>query len=116
MTGFTPDQFVASSKATAAAMFALTNRAAQDFEQMIQLNVQVARQALTESRSYWSEVLSCKAPEEAIGLHTNLFQSSAKNALTYSGQLASIASNTHTEWLKLIGSQYEFHSRGFPYF
>ena len=116
MTGFTPDQFVASSKATAAAMFALANQASQGCEQMIQLNLQAARQALVESRSYWSEALSYKAPEQAIAHHTKLFQSSSKNALSYGGQLAAIASNTHAEWLKIFGSQYEFHSLGLPRF
>ncbi|VWC72432.1 phasin family protein [Burkholderia lata] len=114
MTGFTPDQLVASSKATVAAMFALANQAFHGCEQMIQLNLQTARQALTESRSYWPEALSHKAPEHAIAHHTMLLQSSTKIALSYGSQLAAIASNTHAEWLKIVGSQVELHSRGLP--
>ncbi|MBN3786053.1 TIGR01841 family phasin [Burkholderia sp. Ac-20353] len=116
MTGSTPDQLVASSKATAVAMFALANQAFQGCEQMIQLNLQAARQALAESRSYWSEALSYQAPEQAIAHHTKLLESSTKNTLSYGGQLAAIASNSHAEWLKIVGSQVEFHSRSLPRF
>ncbi|UEP31873.1 MULTISPECIES: TIGR01841 family phasin [unclassified Burkholderia] len=116
MTGFTSDQLVASSKATATTTFALANQAFLGCEQMIQLNLQAARQALSESRSYWSEALSHKAPEHAIAHHTKLLQSSTKNALSYGGQLAAIASNTHAEWLKIVGSQVEFHSGNLPRF
>ncbi|WP_185732484.1 TIGR01841 family phasin [Burkholderia sp. Bp8963] len=116
MTGFTPDQLVASSEATAAAMFALANHAFQGCEQIIQFNLQAARQALAESGSYWSETLSYKAPEQAIAHHTKLFQSSAEKALSYGGQLAAIASNTHVQWLKIVGSQVELHSRNLPRF
>ncbi|MBN3785915.1 TIGR01841 family phasin [Burkholderia sp. Ac-20353] len=116
MTSFTPEQLVASSKATTAAMFALANQVFQGCEQMIQLNLHSARQALAESGSYWSETLSFKAPEQSIAHHTKLFQSSADKALSYGGQLAAIASNTQVEWLKIVGSQVEFHSLSLPRF
>ncbi|WP_160327452.1 TIGR01841 family phasin [Burkholderia sp. Bp9031] len=116
MTGFTSDQLVASSKATATAMFALANQAFHGCEQMIQFNLHAARQALTESGSYWSETLSYKAPEQVIAHHTKLLQSSTGKALSYGGQLAAIASNTHAEWLKIVGSQVELHSRSLPRF
>ncbi|WP_407973366.1 TIGR01841 family phasin (plasmid) [Burkholderia pyrrocinia] len=116
MTGFTPNQLVASSKTTGAAMLSLANQAFQGCEQMIQFNLQATRQALAESQSYWSEVLSCKAPAEAIAHHTNLLQSSAEKALSYGGQLAAIASNTHAEWLKIVASQFELHFRSVPRF
>ncbi|WP_217591175.1 phasin family protein [Burkholderia sp. GbtcB21] len=115
MMDFTPDQLVASGKANAAAMFALTNRAFEGYEQMIQLNLQAARQALTESGSYWAEALSCKSPEAAIAQQTKLLQSRAERALSYGGQLGTIASRTHVEWMKIVESQYDVHSRSVPH-
>ncbi|MGU7774241.1 TIGR01841 family phasin [Burkholderia sp. MR1-5-21] len=114
MTGYVPEQLAASSKANAAAMFALSNQAFEGCERMIHLNLEVARQALAEIRWYWAEALSCKAPEQAIAQQTKLFQSRAGQALSYGGQLATIASHTHAEWLKVVGSQYEFHARSVP--
>ncbi|WP_166722671.1 TIGR01841 family phasin [Burkholderia sp. Tr-862] len=116
MTSFTPDQLVASSKATAAAMFALANQAFHGCGQMIQFNLQAARQALAENGSYWSETLSYMAPEQVIAHHTKLMESSTKHALMYGGQLAASASNSHAEWLKIVGSQIELHSRSLPRF
>ncbi|UEP25343.1 hypothetical protein LL999_22590 [Burkholderia ambifaria] len=60
--------------------------------------------------------MSYKAPEQAIAHHTKLMESSTKHALTYGGQLAAIASNSHAEWLKIVGSQLELHSRSLPLF
>ncbi|MGU7782142.1 TIGR01841 family phasin [Burkholderia sp. PU8-34] len=116
MTGYTPEQLAVSSKANAAAMFALSNQAFEGCERMVHLNLEVARQALAEIRSYWAEALSCKAPEQAIAQQTKLLQSRAERAWSYGGQLAAIASHTHAEWLKVVGSQYETQSRSVPRF
>ncbi|AFQ50490.1 phasin family protein [Burkholderia cepacia] len=116
MIGFTPEQLVALSKANTAAMLALTSQAFEGCEQVIQLNLQVARQALDDSRSYLTEALSWKSPEQAIAQQTKHLQSRAERALTYGGQLAAIASGIHAEWLKIVGSQYEYHARSMPRF
>ncbi|KVD02492.1 hypothetical protein WI80_09155 [Burkholderia ubonensis] len=110
MLNFMPDKLVALNRVNAAALFALTNHAFEGCEQLIQLSLQIVRQARAESRSYWQEALSRKTPEELIMQQTNLVQSSAANALLYRGQVATIMSNAHLGWMKAVESQYEYQA------
>ncbi|MFL9898049.1 phasin family protein [Paraburkholderia fungorum] len=111
MSVFEPDQLIASQKSNAATLFALTNLAFESFQRLVELNLQTVRSALAKSETYWQEALSVKTPEEYITRQTNLLQPAAGQALSYSGQLYDIVSNTQAEWTTVTQAQYAHLNR-----
>ena len=110
MSVFDPEQLIASQKANAVTLFALTNQAFGGFQKLIELNIQTVRSALAESETYWREASSCKTPEEFLGWRTNLMQPAAEQALSYSRQLADIGSSAYAEWMNAVRVQYEHYT------
>ena len=75
-------------------------------EKLVELNLQVARTALTEVADTTTSVLSVKDAQELMALQAALLQPSAEKAASYSRHVYDIASGTSTEVAKIAESQF----------
>ena len=104
-----PEQFSNATKANFESQFALlsslTSKTFESMEKLVELNLNVARATLSDSSSTTRQLLSAKDPQEFFQLSAAQAQPNAEKALSYSRQLASIASGTGAEFSKAAESQ-----------
>ena len=98
----TPEQMIAAQKSQLEAMFALTGKAVDGLEKMLELNMQTMKTALRESSDAAMAALSVKDMQEFAAMQPNLAQPMAEKMLSYSHHLYEIASGTQAEFAKAI--------------
>ena len=98
----TPEQMIAAQKSQLEAMFALTGKAVDGLEKMLELNMQTMKTALNESSDAAMAALSVKDMQELVAMQPNLAQPMAEKMLSYSHHLYEIASGTQAEFAKAI--------------
>ena len=96
----TPEQLIASNKASVETLFGLTNKAFEGMEKLIELNVAASKAALSDAASHTQAVLSVKDAQELLALQASLFQPLAEKTAAYSRHLYDIASGTGAEFGK----------------
>ncbi|GAB3543670.1 phasin family protein [Noviherbaspirillum agri] len=110
-----PEQFSAASKANIesqlALMTALSNKAFESVEKMIDLNLNVAKASLEESTSAAKQLLAAKDAQEWVTLAAAHVQPNAEKAITYGRHLATIASGVQAEFSKAAEAQLAETSR-----
>mgnify|MGYP000119535776 CR=1 FL=1 len=102
---FTPDQVIAAQKASIETLFGLTNKAFEGVEKLVELNLQVAKAALSEAAETTTAALTVKDAQELLALQASLFQPLAEKAAAYSRHLYEIASGTSAEFSKAFEGQ-----------
>lgn len=104
-----PEQFSAATKANfetqLAVMTALTNKAFESVEKLVDLNINAARTSLEESTAATQKILSAKDPQEFFSLTSAHAQPNTEKALAYGRHLANIASSTQAEFTKALEAQ-----------
>src|ERR1700712_4117474 len=109
------EQFSAATKATfenqIALMTALTGKAFESVEKVIELNMTVAKAALEESTNNARQLLAAKDPQEFIALTTSQVQPNADKATSYSREVMTIVSGLQAEVTKAAENQIGEHSR-----
>ncbi len=103
-TPFTPDQFVAASKANVETLFGLTTKAFEGMEKLVELNLQVAKTSLSEAADTATAVMSVKDAQELLALQASLLQPAAEKAAAYSRHLYDIMAGTSAEFSKAAES------------
>jgi phasin family protein len=98
---FTPEQMMAAQKANVETLFGLTHKAFEGVEKLVELNLQVARTALSEVAESTKAALSVKDAQELVALQTSLLQPSAEKAAAYSRHLYDILAGTQAEVTKV---------------
>lgn len=101
----TADQVVAAQKANIEAMFGLTQKAFEGVEKLVELNVQAAKAALSETASHSQAVMGVKDAQELLALQAGLMQPLAEKAAAYSRHLYDIASGAGAEFTKAAEAQ-----------
>jgi phasin family protein len=101
----TAEQLLAAHKANVETLFGLTNKAFEGVEKLVELNLQVAKTALSEVADTTQSALSVKDAQELVALQAALLQPSAEKAVAYSRHVYDIASSTSAEFAKLAESQ-----------
>ncbi|MET0518643.1 MAG: phasin family protein, partial [Burkholderiaceae bacterium] len=101
----TAEQVFAAQKANLETLFGLTNKAFEGVEKLVELNLQVAKAALSEAADNTQAALSVKDAQELLALQTALLQPSAEKAASYSRHLYEIATSTNAEVAKLAEAQ-----------
>ena len=101
----TAEQLLAAHKANVETLFGLTNKAFEGVEKLVELNLQVAKTALSEVADTTQTALSVKDAQELVALQAALLQPSAEKAVAYSRHVYDIASSTSAEFAKLAESQ-----------
>lgn len=110
-----PEQFSAASKANFEAQLslitALTNKAFEGVEKIVDLNLNVAKASLEESNSAAKQFLAAKDAQEWLSLAAAQAQPNAEKALAYGRHLAGIASGVQAEFTKAAEAQIAETSR-----
>jgi phasin family protein len=110
-----PEQFSAASKtnfdAQLAMITALTNKAFEGVERIVDLNMNVVKSTLEESTAAAQELMAAKDPQEFFSLSAAKAQPNAEKAIAYGRHLASIATNAQAEFTKAAETQMAEASR-----
>nr|WP_314630469.1 phasin family protein [uncultured Noviherbaspirillum sp.] len=116
MTSF-QEQFSAATRTNLesqlALLTALTGKAFESVEKVIELNMNVAKAALEESTSNARQLLAAKDPQEFIALSTSQAQPNTEKAASYGREVMAIVSGLQAEVTKAAESQIGENSRKF---
>ena len=104
-TMLTQDQILAAHKSNLETLFGLTHKAFEGVEKLVELNLQVARAALTESADAAKAAFSVKDAQELMALQAGLLQPTAEKAASYSRHVYEIAAATNAEVVKVAEAQ-----------
>ena len=97
----TTEQMLAAHKANVETLFGLTNKAFAGVEKLVELNLQVAKAALSEVAETTKAAFSAKDAQELIAMQASLLQPAAEKAAAYSRHLYDIAASTGAEVTKV---------------
>ena len=104
-----PEEFSAATKshfeAQLAMISALTGKAFESVEKMVDLNLNVVKASMEESSTTAREMLAAKGPQELMALGTAQAQPGAEKAMAYGRHLASIAASTQAEFTAAAEAQ-----------
>ena len=101
----TAEQVLAAQKANVETLFGLSAKAFEGVEKLVELNLQVARAALTEAQDNTRAALSVKDVQELLALQASLLQPSAEKAVAYSRHVYDIAAATNAEVVRAAETQ-----------
>ncbi|MBI1889150.1 MAG: phasin family protein [Burkholderiales bacterium] len=105
----TPEQFTAATKANFEAQIALitalTNKAFESVEKLVDLNINAAKTSIEESNSAAKQLLSAKDPQEFFKVSAEQAQPNAEKAIAYGRHVATIASAAQAEFSKAAEEQ-----------
>ena len=93
----TAEQFVVAHKANVETLFGLTGLAFEGVEKLVELNIQVAKAAMSEAAQTTQAALSVKDAQELMALQAGLLQPAAEKAAAYSRHVYEIAASTGAE-------------------
>jgi len=93
----TVEQIVNTQKSNIGLLTGLTGKAFEGVEKLIELNIQVAKTAMTEAAATSKAALSAKDAQELMALQASLMQPAAEKAAAYSRYLYEIAASTGAE-------------------
>jgi phasin family protein len=102
----TAEQVLAAQKSNVETLFGLTGKAFEGVEKLVELNLQVARAALSEAQDNTRAVFSVKDVQELLAVQAGLLQPSAEKAVAYSRHLYDIAAATNAEVVRVAESQF----------
>ncbi|MET0964641.1 MAG: TIGR01841 family phasin [Noviherbaspirillum sp.] len=109
------EQFSAATKnnleSQLALLTALTGKAFESVEKVIELNMSVARATLEESTNNARQLLAAKDPQEFIALSTSQAQPNAEKVASYGRHVMTIVSGLQAEMTKAAETQIGEHSR-----
>ncbi|SCU93174.1 Granule protein PhaP [Cupriavidus necator] len=98
---FTQEQILSLQQCSLESLYSLTSKAIEGFEKLVELNMQVARTALTENLDGARRALSAKDPREFLEVHASLVQPAGEKAMAYARHLYEITSETQKELAKV---------------
>ena len=101
----TPEQMMAAQKANMETLLGLTHKAFEGVEKLVELNMQLARTAMSDSADTAKAALSVKDAQELLSLQANLLQPAAVKAAAYQRSLYEIAQATNAQWVKVAEAQ-----------
>lgn len=105
-----PEQFSVATKANfdaqLAMLTALTNKAFEGVEKIVELNMNVVKSSLEESTATTKQLLAAKDAQEFFSLSAAKTQPNAEKAIAYGRNLASIATSTQAEFTKAAEAQF----------
>ena len=101
----TAEQVLAAQKTNVQTLFGLTEKAFEGVEKLIELNMQVAKAALTEANDAATAAMSVKDAQELMSLQASFLQPTAEKAAAYSRHVYDIAAATNAEVTKAAEAQ-----------
>ena len=105
MSYLTPEQMMAAQKANIEILFGLTEKAFAGVEKLVELNLQVAKTAMSEVADSTKAALSVKDAQELLALQQALLQPAAEKAAAYGRHVYDITAATNAEVTKVAEGQ-----------
>jgi phasin family protein len=107
------EQFAAAQKANIEALFSLSGKAFEGAEKFLELNMQVAKQAMAEASEAASNLAQAKDVNAVIAMQTSMMQPAAEKAAAYGRHIYDIASSTSADISKAAeGKMAELQKNG----
>ena len=100
----TAEQVMTAHKANLEILFGLTSKAFEGVEKLVELNLQVAKTAMTEAAETTQAALSVKDAQELLALQAGLLQPAAEKAAAYGRHVYDIAAATNAEVTRVAES------------
>ncbi|MGO4809925.1 phasin family protein [Cupriavidus sp. 2MCAB6] len=97
----TQEQILAVHQSNLESRYRLTSKAIEGFEKFLELNMRVAKTALTENLDGAKRALSAKEPRDLLEVHASLVQPAGEKAMAYARHLYEITSETQKELAKV---------------
>ena len=97
----TAEQVFSAHKSNLDVLFGLSSKAFEGVEKFVELNLQTARAALTETAEATRAALSVKDAQELLALQAGLLQPVAEKAAAYSRHVYEIVAATNAEVTKV---------------
>jgi len=101
----TPEQMMAAQKANMETLLGLTHKAFEGVERLVELNMQLARAAMTDSADTAMAVLTAKDAQQLLALQAKLLQPAAEKAAAYNRSVYEIVQSNQVEWVKMAEAQ-----------
>ena len=99
---FTFEQIVNSQKTSVVTSFGLAGTVFEGVQQLMDLNMEVAKSALSEAAQTTQAALSIKDPQELVALQATLLQPMAEKAAAYTRSVYEIAASTGAEVTRVV--------------
>ena len=106
MTQFNNEQILAANKANVQSLFELTQKAIAGVEQLVELNLQVAKAAMADVQGNTHAALSVKDAQELLALQQSMLQPAAEKAVAYGRQVYDILAASNAEVTRMAEAQF----------
>lgn len=103
----TPEQIAAAQKANLETLSGLTNQALQSIEKLIELNMHIAKQSLSESMSSAKKALEVKDIQQLLAHQAEAVQPMAEKIMAYSRHLYELAHETQASFTKSAEKEFQ---------
>jgi phasin family protein len=94
----TPEQIVAAQKANLETLSSLTNQALKSIEKLVELNMHIAKQSLSDSMSSAKKALEVKDIQQLLAHQAQIVQPMAEKIMAYSRHLYDLALETQANF------------------
>jgi hypothetical protein len=94
----TPEQIAAAQKANLETLSGLTNQALQSIEKLVELNMQIAKQSLSDSMNSAKKALEVKDIQQLLAHQAEAVQPMAEKIMAYSQHLYDLAHETQASF------------------
>jgi phasin family protein len=103
----TPEQLAAAQKANLETLSSLTNQALQSIEKLIELNIHIAKQSLSDSMTSAKKALEVKDIQQLLAHQAEAVQPMAEKIMAYSRHLYDLAHETQNNFTKSAEKEFQ---------
>lgn len=103
----TPEQIAAAHKANLETLSGLTSQALQSIEKLVELNMQIAKQSLSDSMSSAKKALEVKDIQQLLAHQAEAVQPMAEKIMAYSRHLYELAHETQASFTKSAEQEFQ---------
>ena len=103
----TPEQVAAAQKANLETLSGLTNQALQSIEKLVELNMHIAKQSLSDSMGNAKKALEVKDIQQLLAHQAEAVQPMAEKIMAYSRHLYELAHETQANFTKSAEKEFQ---------
>jgi len=103
----TPEQIAAAQKANLETLSGLTSQAFQSIEKLVELNMQIAKQSLSDSMSSAKKALEVKDIQQLLAHQAEAVQPMAEKMMAYSRHLYELAHDTQNSFTQSAEKEFQ---------
>ena len=103
----TQEQWAAAQKANLETLSSLTNQALQSIEKLIELNMHIAKQSLSDSMTSAKKALEVKDIQQLLAHQAEAVQPMAEKIMAYSRHLYDLAHETQNNFTKSAEKEFQ---------